>query len=235
MRRKKKGRVLGSILLASLLLGGCGSEELYEMQDNERAMIVNYAAHIVAKYNTQQPEGYQYVYVAEEEEAPTAQPEDAAQSTVDAQTPESTGNSATVQNGAQTSQITLTEALGVENIQAIYTGAELADSYGSVIPESGKQLLILHVTLQNRTDQKQPCDILSIFPTFRVKLNGSLTATAELSILPENLGTWEDALEAGALKDTIILFQIKKDGVTSVDKLELEVKTEKQTATIQFL
>lgn len=230
MKRKKKGCVLGGVLLASLLLGGCGIEELYEMQDNERAMVVNYAAHIVAKYNTQQPEGYQFVYIPKEEEtvADVQQPQEA-------QTADGTGNASAQTSGGQSGQATLTEALGVPNIQAIYTGAELADSYGSVLPDSGKQLLILHVTLQNRTEQKQACDILSIFPTFRATLNDSVTASAELTILPENLGTWEDALDAGTMKDTVILFQVKKEGVDSVDKLALEVKTDKGTSTIQFL
>ena len=44
----KKKSLLGIVFLAgAVILGGCG-EEPYEVQDTEREIIVNYAAHIVS-------------------------------------------------------------------------------------------------------------------------------------------------------------------------------------------
>ena len=65
---KRKSLLSVVLLTGALVLTGCG-EEPYELQDNEREVIVNYAAHIIAKYNVKQPEGYRFVYPVEEEAA----------------------------------------------------------------------------------------------------------------------------------------------------------------------
>lgn len=241
-RLKIKKLFLGGLLIACTgVLYGCG-EQLYELQDNEQEIIVNYAAHIVAKYNTEQPEGYEYVYIPAddqtEEETADDPSDETAQDNPDVQdsavqTPDGTGTDSSSQ---QEASATLSEALGLENIQAVYTGAELTDQYDeSVVPETGKQLLVLHVTLQNLTEKTQKCDILSILPTFRVKVNGEVEATSELTILPDNLATWEDDLEAGASGNAVIIFQINKDAVTQINQLEMEVQTEQKTSRVVFL
>lgn len=237
---KNKKRLLSVVLLAgALMMTGCG-EEPYELQDNERAIIVNYAAHMIAKYNVKQPEGYRFVLPAEEEEAdeeetPTQETQTEEEETQDMQTQgEAAADGAENSDDGQSS-VTLSEALGLEDVQAVYTGAELADRYDSVIPESGKKLLILHVTLQNRTDKAAACDILSQLPVFRAKLNGMPAVTAELSILPENLSTWEDDIPAGGSQETIILFQVDKDAGTVVEQLEMEVTEGEKTSKVVFL
>ena len=240
-RLKIKKIFLGGLLIACTgVLYGCG-EQLYELQDNEQEIIVNYAAHIVAKYNTEQPEGYQYVYIPADDQtedetedgAEDGISDETAQDQPDTQTPDGTGADSSSQQDASA---TLSEALGLENIQAVYTGAELTDQYDeSVVPESGRQLLVLHVTLQNLTEKTQKCDILSILPTFRVKVNGEVEATSELTILPDNLATWEADLEAGASENAVIIFQINKDAVTQINQLEMEVQTEQKTSRVVFL
>ncbi len=246
--RKRKSLLSVVLLTGALVLTGCG-EEPYELQDNEREVIVNYAAHIVAKYNVKQPEGYRYVYPqtedeAEEEElsqdtqAEETQPEetDDRESQTDEQAQENIpADDAAAGDEQEASPVTLSEALGLTDIQAVYTGAQLTDRYDSIVPESGKKLLILHVTLQNQGKKAKKCDILSLLPVFRVKVNGTQEATAELTILPENLSTWEDKIPAGSSADTIILFQVKEDEVTSVDQLELEVTAGEKTSRVVFL
>lgn len=232
-RLKIKKIFLGGLLIACTgVLYGCG-EQLYELQDNEQEIIVNYAAHIIAKYNTEQPEGYEYVYIPADDQTEDGTSDETAQDHPDTQTPDGTGAGSSSQQDASA---TLSEALGLENIQAVYTGAELTDQYDeSVVPESGRQLLVLHVTLQNLTEKTQKCDILSILPTFRVKVNGEVEATSELTILPDNLATWEADLEAGASENAVIIFQINKDAVTQINQLEMEVQTEQKTSRVVFL
>ena len=235
---KKKKSLLSALLLSgALVLTGCG-EEPYELQDNEREIIVNYAAHIVAKYNVRQPEGYRYVYLAPEDE--TEVPEEQAEETPKEQeadsAPDSRGDTAAdSSDGADEASVTLSEALGLSGIQAVYTGTEITDRYDSVVPDAGKQLMILHVTLQNRTKKAKKCDILSMLPVFRATVNGTQEVTSEMLILPENLSTWEEKIPAGDSADTIILFQVKKDSVTSVDQLELNVLADGRTSRVVFL
>lgn len=255
-RIKTKKYLLSGMLFAGiLLLSGCG-ETPFELQENERAVIVNYAAHIVSKYNIKQPEGYRYVYVSEEEEAELAQnqqqeePQDTQPDSQDEQTngqeelsQSDDGNDGSAQeNGAaqgdgesEQPSVTLTEALGLKHVQAVYTGAELTENYHSVVPEAGKKLLIMHVTLQNLTEKTRKCDILSIFPAFRAKINGAYEVMAELSILPENLATWEESIPAGESVDTVIMFQVKKDAFDSIEQLELNVTVGEQTSRVVFM
>ena len=240
----KKKSLLSVLLLAgALTLRGCG-EEPYELQDNEREIIVNYAAHVVAKNNVKQPEGYRYVYVSpqddmEEEE----QPQDAQTEENDenVQQPDEETKTDDVEGGEdipsaeEQPSITLSEALGLKGIQAVYTGAELTDHYQSIIPESGKKLLILHVTLQNQTEKARKCDIISLLPVFRAKVNGTEEVTSELTIREDNLSTWEKKIPAGGSEDTMILFQVREDAITSVDQLELKVIVGEKTSRVVFL
>lgn len=243
--RMKKSLLSAVLLAGALTLGGCG-EEPYELQDNERDIIVNYAAHIVAKYNVKQPEGYRYVFVREEDEEETGQPQDTQPEKTEEsgqqseeQSPsdnkETNDGSENASDQKTSESVTLSDALGLKGIQAVYTGAELTGQYQSIIPESGKELLILHVTLRNPTDKAKKCDILSSLPVFRVKVNGSVEATSELTILEENLSTWEKKIPAGGSEDTIILFQLKEDSVTSIDQLEMKVSAGGSTSRVVFL
>lgn len=248
---KRKSLLSVVLLTGALVLTGCG-EEPYELQDNEREVIVNYAAHIIAKYNVKQPEGYRFVYpveeeAAEEEEEQTQteenqpeenQPEetDDGGTQADEQTPEDGPADGTSVEGEQkTPSVTLSEALGLTDIQAVYTGAELTDRYDSIIPESGKKLMILHVTLENQGKKAKKCDILSLLPVFRATVNGTLETTAELTILPENLSTWEGEIPSGGSEDTIIMFQVREDEVTAVEQLELQVTVGEKTSRVVFL
>ena len=236
---KKKKSLLSAVLLTSALaLTGCG-EEPFELQDNEREIIVDYAAHIVAKYNVRQPEGYRYVYRTQEDEPELPEQsqaeevqEDQIQTADSEDTPEKGGTGTDV--GADSS-VTLSEALGLRDIQAVYTGTELTGRYDSIVPDAGKQLMILHVTLQNRTEEAKECDILSLLPVFKAKVNGTQEATSEMTILPENLSTWEDEIPAGGSVDTIIMFQVKEDAITSIDQLELKVVVGEKASRVIFL
>lgn len=224
----------GLAMTGALAMTGCG-EEPYELQENEQAIISNYAAHIIAKYNIKQTEGYQYVYVPEEETLPADE---------DAQSKEQTDEN-TAEADAQTdasgdkqdaeSSATLAEALGLKKIQAVYTGTELTKQYGSVTASEGRQLMVVHVTLQNRTKKARACDILKDLPGFRATVNGSVHATAELAILPENLATWEEKIPANSGVDTVMIFQVDPEQVSAVEQLEIEVTVGEKSTQVIFL
>ena len=65
--RRTRIKMMAAVMAATMLLGGCG-DALYDLTDDEENVIVNYAAHIVTKYNTYQREGLTYVSPEEPEE-----------------------------------------------------------------------------------------------------------------------------------------------------------------------
>ncbi len=245
-RTMRKKCLLCSVLFAGMLaLTGCG-ETPYELEDNEREIIVNYAAHIIAKYNKKQPEGYRYVYVPEEEEEePEEQPEDVKDGE-SPDTPEDGQTDTAADDGtqkpeepageeAQEPSVTLSEALGLTDVRAVYTGAELTDRYDAMMPEAGKKLMVLHVTLQNDGSGDVDLDMVSMLPTFRAIVNGTEETSSELTILPDDLGTWEGTVPAGGSVETVIFFQISDPQITSVQQLEMKVTAGEKTSRVVFL
>lgn len=230
----KKSLLFGVLAVTAVCLTGCG-EEPYELETNERAIIVNYAAHIVAKYNTKQPEGYKYVFVPEEEEEEPQVEE--SEETVEEETTEEgteTGESEPEQQN-DPEEMTLTQALGIPGVTAVFTGAQLVDRYETVIPDQGNVLAILHVTLQNQTDKSVDCDILSRKPIFLAKVNQTEKVTAELTLLMNNLGTYQGVIGAGESVETIIMLQLDAQNVTSIDQLEMSITSGEQRSKVVFL
>ena len=64
MRRKKIEGIL--CLTGMLLLTGCGTKA-YDLTEAEESQIVNYAVHVVSKYNSYQKDGLVYVDQSVEE------------------------------------------------------------------------------------------------------------------------------------------------------------------------
>jgi hypothetical protein len=172
-----------------------------------------------------------------EEETATTQEGDQEETSESAENADETENETdqAEDSAASADAVSLSEALGLTDIKAVYTGAEISDHYDSVVPESGKELLILHVTLQNNTGEEQPCDLMTNLPIIQATVNGTVESTAELTILTENLATWEEPIAAGASEDAVILFQVKQGQITSIDQLELSVTAGDRTSRVVFL
>ena len=237
---RRKCFLYGVLFAGALALTGCG-EEPYELEDNEREIIVNYAAHIIAKHNKEQPEGYQYVYVPEEEEDEREeQPSDIKKEEELPETDKSQNEADDINDTQQPEEsqepsVTLTEALGLSGVKAVYTGAELTDHYDAAVADNGKKLMVLHVTLQNEGDKDVDVDMVSILPSFRATVNKTEETTAEITILPDDLGTWEGTVGAGESVETVILFQLSDAQITSVQQLEMQVTAGKNVSRVVFL
>lgn len=252
---KKRCLLCGVLLAGAVMLTGCG-EEPYELEDSEREIIVNYAAHIIAKYNVRQPEGYRYVYVSDDDwlKVPEAEEESALEDEKP-ETDQSDGDQSDEDRSEENEEdsdhkgssgdasadtdkendVTLSEALGLTDVSAVYTGAEITDHYESVVPNAGNRLMILHVTLQNQSGTDVECDLLSALPTFKARINDIEDSTAEITILPENLSTFEGTIPAGSSVDTIIMFQLKNSEITSLEQLQMYVTANQNTKKVIFL
>ena len=116
-----KKRVVALLAIMTLILSGCGDTPIALTQEEE-ATIVHYVAHVVGKFNTRQSKGV--VELNPEDETvlsgeQTTEPvtEQAAEQTSD--------------GGAETPEepvLTLNQIIGIDGIEASYTGAELKDS-----------------------------------------------------------------------------------------------------------
>lgn len=248
---KKRRLAAGALALAvSVTACGCG-EQIYEMTKEEEAVIVHYAAHAVSKFNKKQPEGIEDVTALKalmEEEAEQKEREKekkrqekeekkAAEDKKQAESPSSDSKSG--QDGQQKKYVSLSRALGLGKIKAVYRRYETAAAYQAsqsymIRADSGNELLVLHVNLRNDTDETVKCDILSKMPVFRLTAGGELSVTADTTILLNDLGTYQGSIQAGKKAGTVLIFQVKKGAVKSSDSLELEVTAGGKSSLVQL-
>lgn len=141
--------------------------------------------------------------------------------------------------GSQVPYVSLKKALHLRGVNAVYRGHELASAYQAsqsymVRANSGNDLLVLHVNLKNGTDKTAECDILSSMPSFRLTVNGEVSVTADTTILLNDLGTYQGRIRAGEKARTVLIFQLKKGAVRSIDSMELEVTVDGTTSLVRL-
>ena len=242
---KKKRLAAGALALAvSVTACGCG-DQIYEMTAEEEAVIVHYSAHAVSKFNKKQSEGVQDVAVIkalrelrekeaeerrkqrEEEEKERQEKLKNAESESGEQKEQTTSPSGGQTNlpsgeqnaGSQVQYVSLKQALNLSGVNAV---------------NSGYDLLVLHVNLKNGTDRTAECDILSSMPSFRLTVNGEVSVTADTTILLNDLGTYQGRIRAGEKARTVLIFQLKKGAVRSIDSMDLEVTIGGTTSLVQL-
>lgn len=247
---KKKKLAAGALALTvSITACGCG-EQVYEMTKEEEAVIVNYAAHAVSKFNKKQPEGIEDVTVlkammeqeAKEQEKKKQEEEDAKKEqsgTADdtkTDTPSDTGQAP---SEPQKDYVSLSRALQLNGIKAVYRRYEIASAYQAsqsymIRANSGNELLVLHVNLRNDGNKAARCNILSKMPAFRLTINGELSVSADTTILLNDLGTYQGSIKAGEKAGTVLIFQVQKGAVKSADSMELEVTIDGTASLVQL-
>ena len=227
MKKLRAKLGMGLLFSALVLTTGCGDKAI-QLTDEEEGLIVDYAAHVVSKFNTRQPDGLVYVDTSQEEEE-SETPEEPQQEENSQNIP--ADSTAGQLNGldteeAQPEQTTLTQALGMEGVDAVVSATELMPSYKegdyyALDAEAGKTFLVVHVALNNNTAADISCDLLSGNPQFQAEVNGAGAVPAEMTVLLNDLSTYQGTLPAGSSTDTVLLFQVPAD-VTQADSLTLD-------------
>lgn len=243
--RRTKVQMTAAALMAAMLLGGCG-EEPYDLTENEKNVIVNYAAHVVTKYNTYQSEGLTYVLPEEETETVAEQTTEPQAQGADTQTPDAQGADAQTPDAAAetappvnaASQATFSELFGdgTAALQFSYVGARLDSSYlekdyFAMYPDTGNVYVILGVDVTNTSDAPVTLDNLSRKPEFTAVVNGTVKSPAEMTLLDSDFSTFQGMLTAGETREMVLIFQVP-DTVVSLDALELYVKLDENIQII---
>lgn len=237
--RRTRIKMMAAVMAATMLLGGCG-DALYDLTDDEENVIVNYAAHIVTKYNTYQREGLTYVSPEEPEE--TAQEDVSVPQTPDTQDASETGTAASAEAAAPAVSVaaagsaSLDELFGADGIQMAYAGAQLAPGYMEgdyyeLTPDAGKQYLVLSIDVTNTGAGGAGLDVLSVNPKFTVVLNQSVKSTAENTLLDTDFSTYQGTIPAGGGTRLVLVFQVPDD-VASADSVELYVQMDQMIQII---
>ena len=226
--RRTRIKMMAAVMAATMLLGGCG-DALYDLTDDEENVIVNYAAHIVTKYNTYQREGLTYVSPEEPEET---QEDVTVPQTPETQDASETGTAASAEAAAPAVSVaaagsaSLDQLFGADGIQMTYAGAQLAPGYMEgdyyeMTPDAGKQYLVLSIDVTNTGADGVGLDVLSVSPK----------STAETTLLDTDFSTYQGTIPAGGSTRLVLVFQVPDD-VASADSVELYVQMDQMIQII---
>lgn len=241
----------GVLLAGMLLLAGCGNE-IPEMNEEERNMVVNYAADIVQKYDRNHVTRFQVMTpspeasVQEEESAekasegelPKEQENDGEEANVSSDTTEQIE---VIDNTAENTEVTLDEAIGYDGFHFSYEGYETEEAYTPAGTESfftmnateGTELLVLKFSAGNRSGSEETLDMLGTGIRFKIQINGE-TKNALTTMLLNDFANYQDVIAGGESAELVVICEIPKEQAGDISSLALIVKNEDKTATISL-
>ena len=250
-----KGLVLTCMLAA--LATGCGNG-IVDLEDEEQLVIAEYAAGVLMEYNAGSNmrilEGQELVREEtienkkKEQEARRQQLaeeyQNKKQETVSSNSTSSAGNSTgSSQENAVASVSDLGTFLGMEPFSVTYQGYYISDTYSdgsagnmffAMDATAGKQFLIAQFSVTNTGSEMQTFDMFSIQPKFRLNLSGDVVGSLS-TLLLDDLSMYKEDIEAGATKNTVLIFEISQNQADSLGSLELIIRDgdRKGTMTLQ--
>ena len=248
------------IMLLSLFAVGC--TKTIELSDEESKLIAEYAAELLMKYDRNINLKYDEAQL-EAAEASTAEvteeeivTEEAT--TEDATTEEVTTEELSTNTDAPSEEIVteavddeevlssdydLAEFVGETNTSIHYLYYMLVERYPSYDKEGmymeieaplGYKLLVLKFSVENKTDEEQYIDLYSKDINYKIILNDSRAANQMLTILMDDLYTYQSTLEGSMYEETVLLFQLSDEIAESVTDLKLQVDDGTNQIVIQL-
>ena len=227
--RQKKYRGLLLLMLGTLVFSGC-QEAPYKLTEEEEALIVSYSSHIVSKYNIYQKDGL--VYVADKEEE-TTEPTEVPTETDTEKEPISTEivSENTGESTEETVKGVLSSIYEDTGLAISYENYEITDSYiengmYAARPNAGKAFLILHLSVENQTEEAIAFNNFGSGTGYSVKFkmedDKGYHAPSVISLVSNEFSTYEGTIDAQQTNDMVLLFEIPKE-VTEINSLILKI------------
>lgn len=240
--KKNKKYLCIAIAGLSLLLSGCGTA-MHELTSEEEELIVQYAAHFIAKHNIYQKDGVSNVIVPEEGDTET-------ESVSETQLPEetetetetehaSTDNPDGTQQEDAIESIKLAEAIGHgAQLTITYLESEIAEHYKdgdfySVSADVGKTFYTMKFKIENISDKTIELNNIKKEIVYQLRY-GETSVKAENTFLAKDFTLYKGKIEAGQSIELMMLFEISKDDVKLVKEPLLQVEIEDSIKNIEL-
>lgn len=256
LKIKKKIYYYSGVLLAGMLFSsGCGNE-IPEMNEEEKSMVVNYAADIVQKYDSNHPLKLQAMIqnenaasVTEEQIYEDENPEDVLKEEASAKQDDSekkedsadtTGKMAEViDNTVENNERTLDEIIMAGGFHFSYEGYETEESYPPSGTEAyfamkateGNELLILKFLASNQTASDEVLNMIQYGIRFKIVVNGE-NRSALTTMLLNDFANYKNVIAAGESEELVVICEIPREQVNDISSLALIVKNADETSTI---
>lgn len=255
----KKVLLAISMVVLSLFVVGC--EKTIDLTDEENRIIAEYAAELLIKYDRNMDQKYyddttQFVPVTEEattEQAEAEQPEASEDITEDDSTEEIASTDAPTEDvteeeeipevAVETKDFDLGEFIGNSNVSITYSHYLILDRYPSydkdgvyieIEAPKGYKLLVVKFNMMNKTNEGQYLDLYNMGIEYQIIVNDKKSAKQMLTILLDDLYTYQKNLEAGMREETVLIFQMSDGVANSIQNLKLKVSLDGNQKTISL-
>ncbi len=246
MKKRVKMLVNGFLMVVMLsMLSGCGLIESTGLSDEEDELVAEYAAGVIMRYSADKkgglgdlkptPEPIPWVDPASL--APTETPQEEEGDTEEEvpmeEVEERVDDSAQAESSGFNGH-NLAAAIGVDGFDITYQGYETADVY----PEStgddlsfsmqatpGHKLLVVHLDVMNNDPQEKQCDVLSCNVKFRVLINETQRVNEQMTILLNDLKSYNEVIPANSSVDTVLVFEVEDQVAENINNLSLVAVT----------
>ncbi len=256
----KRFFALCGIMLLSLFAVGC--TKTIELSDEESKLIAEYAAELLIKYdrniNLKYDEAQIEAAIASASDATEEEITTEEATTEEVTTEEVTTEEISTDTDAPSEEIVtedvdadtvlssdydIAEFVGETNISIHYLYYMLVDHYPSYDKEglymeieapTGYKLLVLKFSMENKTDEEQYIDLYSKDINYKVILDDSRAASQMLTILMDDLYTYQSTLDGSMYEETVLLFQLSDEIAESMTDLKLQVDDGTNKIVIQL-
>lgn len=225
---RKSILVTTAVLGLSVVLSGC-AYQVTELEEDEQEEVAAYCAKVVAKHNENNGKGLVKLAVSEDDE----ESEDDTSSEASEDT-SSSSESATSEDDSATENetVSLSRAIGIKGIRFSFRDAKTSGSYESndvydLSPDAGNELLVIRVRAKNTGKKDIKLDMTTKDLKFTASY-GDQSANADMTLLMNDLTTFQGTIKAGKSRDLVVLFQFPKGTVKDTSKLSYTV-TDKKT------
>ena len=241
MKKQKRYLFIG-VIMASLLLSGCGTQ-LYELTKEEEYLIVHSAAYFVAKHNIRQKDGVSAVVdpdsIILEDETEAVENVDESNTEMGEETVDTQGGTEEETTSVDDTTVTLANAIGHGNDLTItYNGSYVANNYVegdaySVDAESGKTFYIMQFTIANPTEAEVQLDNVTLNPLFKI-VGSEVNVKAEVTFLMTDFSTYLGTIPAGGSVDTVLLFEVSASVAEQISTPSLQITVNNETKMIKL-
>lgn len=229
----KKLWCLFAVLILSFTLTGCGTD----LTDAETRIIAEYAADLLLEYdinyedriveNTEEDSSTDTEAVSETEESDTESVDTEAPNT--ASTEEDTSQTSSV---GPTAASDIAKIIGLEDISIVFQRCMFLDRYPSVDQngafiymdaEPGYKLVVLKFNVANESAQDVTVDLLNTEIDYKLVLNDTKTARPMLTILLDDLGTFQNIVPANSEQSAVLIFQMSEGLIEQIETLKFQI------------
>lgn len=240
----KKFLMAGCIFILALSSVGC--TKTIELTDDENYIIAEYAAELLFKYDRNT---YMKYY---DDTAVTEATISDAYLTTEIKTAEETTTEKQVTDvwtdvsgvdATETSDFDLAQFAGVDTVSIKYAYYMLLDSYPSydrdgiymeITAPEGYKLLVLKFDIENKTNEKQLIDMYNRNIEYSIIVNDSKKASQLLTILVDDLYTYQTTIDESMRQEAVLLFQVSESVADKISNLKLQVDYMNDSRVIQL-